>query len=174
MPIEMKKLFLSVVLLFGALCLWAQSEIPVEGVQTEAAVADSLSARLGRLQHEYNYLSCDYEIFKLRVELGDLSNMLSSTSNRLVMNMYHGGYNRKLYESSLGEYQSCCEHFETLKKKADVVKAGIFLKGLSSEFTESERNILSLGFNVIDTSIGTVEKALQYYEAALGLYKEMR
>ena len=143
--------------------------------QASTVSIDSLSVRLERLQHNYDFLYCDHQLQKLIMDLKVLALNISNSSSGVVINVYtNSGFNRKLYNAYLNEYESDNYLYEALKKQSDVIKNMVFVNLLTMNFSDAERNVLTSGLNVVDKAITSVESSLNYYNVAIEAYRDMR
>ena len=170
----MKKLLLIIVAAVSALCASAQEKDSLQN-QASTVSIDSLSVRLERLQHNYDFLYCDHQLQKLIMDLKVLALNISNSSSGVVINVYtNSGFNRKLYNAYLNEYESDNYLYEALKKQSDVIKNMVFVNLLTMNFSDAERNVLTSGLNVVDKAITSVESSLNYYNVAIEAYRDMR
>ena len=63
----MKKIVLLIIAVVGAFQAYAQNSDSLQA-QSAAATIDSLSLRLNQLQHDYDFMYCDYELHKLLMD----------------------------------------------------------------------------------------------------------
>lgn len=170
----MKKVFLLFVAIVSALHASAQEKDSLQD-QTSTISIDSLSIRLERLQHDFDFLSCDHQLQKLIMDLKDLVHTIRNSSNGVVINVYtNSGYNRKLYDAYLNDYESDNYLFDALKKQSEVVRTMIFVKLMTLDFSDKERDVLTSSLSVVDKAITAVENSLNYYNAAIDAYRDMR
>ena len=170
----MKRVFLLIVAIASALCVSAQEKDSLLD-QTASISIDSLSVKLDRLQHDFDFLSCDYRLHMLIMDLKDLTHTISNSSNGVVINVYtNSGFNRKLYNAYLNDYEADNYLFDSLKENADVLRKMVFVKLITMDLSDQERDVLTSSLNVIDKAITAVENALNYYNVAIEAYKEMR
>ena len=170
---SMKKLLLLIIFIGSVLHAHARS-VDSPQVQSAAITIDSLSLRLEKLQHDYDYMYCDYEVYKLQMDLKDLAKSIDISSNSILLNVYNSRYNNDLYEVYLANYTSSCDLFESLKNKIEPVKTLVFLKILMSGFTDKEIDVLTSSFSVIDKSVIKVQNSLDYHDVVLKMYKSKR
>ena len=169
----MKKLLLLIVFIGSVLNAYADGTTFPQ-LQTAAVSIDSLTSRLEKLQHDYDYMYCDYEAYKLNKDLTDLDHSIDIAINGIRIDIYHTRYDKELYEVSLENYSASCVLFESLKGKVESVKTLVFLKILTSGFTDEEITILTTSLNIIDNTVSKVQKALNYYDVVLKAYKKTR
>ena len=169
----MKKLLLLIVAVISALNASAQ-EIDSPQGQSAAISIDSLSIRLNKLQHDYDFMYCDYELHKLLMDLKDLSHSVGKSSNAVLINIYNSRYDRDLYNSYLSEYDSSCALFDALKQKMETVTIAVTAKIMSCDFNDRELNVLIASFNTIKSAVTSVEASLNYFDVALKAYRSKR
>lgn len=169
----MKKL---AVLFLAITCVLSASaqEQDLPQSQSMTSVVDSLSSRLNKLQHDFDFLSCDYSLNKQITDLNRLSNSISLSSTRVMMDIYHGLYNRELYVARSDEYESFKANYAAQKENLQSTRTLVMLKILSSNFSEEKLNVLYACFNTIDTASASVEASLQLLDAALKEYRKLR
>ena len=166
----MKKLLLLIVFIGSVLNAYADGTAFPQ-IQTAAVSIDSLTSRLEKLQHDYDYMKCDYEAFKLDKDLTDLAHNINISTNGILINVYNSRYDNDLYKAYSESYTAFCGLFESIKRKMESVKTLVFLKILTSGFTDEEVEVLTTSFNVIDNTVNKVQKALDYYDVVLKIYK---
>ena len=169
----MKKGLLFLVAIVSVLYTSAQ-EIDSLNYHSAAISIDSLSIRLNNLQHDYDFLFCDYQLHKIIADLKDLAHSINNSSNGVVINYYNGRYDRALYTSYVNKYDSDCALFDALKENFESVGAFVAVKTVSSGFTEKEINVLNASFRVIEKAVINVESSLQYYDVAINAYRNKR
>ena len=170
----MKQALLLIVAIVSALYASAQEKDSLQD-QTTTVSIDSLSVRLERLQHDFDFLSCDYQLQKLIMDLKDLSHTVGNSSNGVVINVYtNSGYNSRLYNAYLKDYESDNYLFDTLKKQSEVVRMMVFVKLMTKDFSDKECDVLTSSLDVVDKAISAVENALNYYNVAIEAYRDMR
>lgn len=161
----MKKVLLLIVAIVSVLQASAQDSHSV------TIPIDSLTLRLDRLQHDYDYMYCDFELHKLMSDFTVLSHSIDNSSNGVLINVYHSRYNRVLYNAYLDNYNADCENFDSLKEKVESVKGAVLVKIAVSDFSDLELNVLSISFDLIERSITKVERALDYYKTCIDAYR---
>ena len=170
----MKRVFLLIAAIASSLFVSAQERDSLQG-QTATVSIDSLSVRLDRLQHDFDFLSCDYRLHMMIMDLKDLAHTISNSSNRVVINVYtNSGFNRKLYNAYLNDYEADNYLFDSLKSGAEVLRKMVFVKLMTLDLSDQERDVLTSSLNVIEKAITAVENALNYYNVAIEAYKDMR
>ena len=109
------------------------------------------------------------------MDLKDLAHTIGNSSNGVVINVYtNSGYNRKLYNAYLNDYESDNYLFDALKEKAKVLREMVFVKLMTMDLSDKERDVLTSSLTVIDKAITAVENSLNYYNVAIEAYRDMR
>lgn len=163
----MKRLLLLIVFVGSVLNASAQSGL----LQSDSTSVDVVSQKLANLQRSYDFMTCDYELFKLITDLKDLSSSLDIASNGALINAYHTKFDYELYDVYSNHYKSFCTLFDSLKKKTKSVKLMVLLKMEETNFTEAEISVLNSSFSLVDKATATAEKALDYYDIVIKAYK---
>ena len=166
----MKKLVLVICTLLCANVLWAQENIKKE--KDLEAVVDSLSAKLKELQHNYDYLYCKNHLTEINHSLIQDANGIDINVNNLKFEIYHGRFNYDLYNVYKENYNSNVEKLDSDKNYAESLKELIFLKMMTSNFTESEIQVLQHSLKVFNNAINKVEASLNLYKLYLDEYKK--
>ena len=143
-------------------------------IKSSSISVDSLIVRLNTLQHNYDFLYCDYELHKVSTELSEFSNTTNISSNSILINYYNSGFDRDLYSTYLGLYNAKTENLKALKEKIGITTLSILDKMLSSNFTEKEIAVIENRFKLIESQMSTAEKALNYFEVVLDIYRKAK
>jgi hypothetical protein len=167
----MKKVLLLLVTFVSVIYVSAQ-EVNSSQSQSAPISIDSLSIKLNEIQHNYDFMYCDYELHKLIMDLKDLAHSIDNSSNGVLINVYNSRYDRRLYNAYVANYDSDCNLFDSLKEKTDTVKATVFVRIMTSEFTEKELNVLTASLDVVSKATMKVESSLNYYNVAIQAYRD--
>lgn len=160
----MKKLLL--------LIIFVISTFQVSIAQNIDSRIDSLSWRLEKLQYNYDYISCEYELYKLNMQYNALIQDIHISNNQLQINLYHNEYRYDLYIGYSTCYDSYVDLYESLKKTYKEVKKFVVYKINTTKFSSERINLLISYFNVIDGGISTVELGLKSFEYNLQSYND--
>ena len=169
----MKKVLLLIVAIVSVLHASAQ-EVDSLQVQSTAVSIDSLSIRLNKLQHDYDFMFCDFELHKMIMDLKDLSSTIDISSERVLINYYSSRYNHALYNAYVEDYESCRTLFDSLKDKIKATRTVVLVKIALSGFSELEQNVINAYWGLIDQCVIKVEKALDYYDVTIDAYRSKR
>jgi hypothetical protein len=167
----MKKLVLVICTLLCANVLFAQENITKE--KDLEAVVDSLSAKLKELQHNYDYLYCQYLLDEFKNSQIQESNSISIRTNQLKIDISHGRFNYDLYNAYKKNYNSSIEKLDVSKENAKSIKNLVTLKMITSNFSENELSVLQQGLKLFDYAINSVESALELYDLWIKKYRNM-
>lgn len=161
-----------VLLLILAVVSVTQAYAQVDSLKFEspAITVDSLSVRLDKLQHDYNFLYCEYKIQKLITEMSDFEHSVDIAALRLLSNFYHTDYDSQLYSAALRQFNAFSTLLEVKKDNIKAVKFSVLSKILESDFSEKEQNALRTSVDYIDKCLSTAEASLSYLNIALQGY----
>ena len=97
----MKKVLLLIVSVLFAIQANAQTQ-----EESPAVTIDSLSTKLAKLQHNYDFLYCTYLLHNVKTDFDQLRQDIEIQITSLSVNIYSGQYNRDLYTSNSRLYDS--------------------------------------------------------------------
>ena len=163
----MKKVLLLIISVLFAIQANAQVQ-----EETPAVTIDSLSTKLAELQHSYDFLYCDYNLYQIKISLEQLSQDIQICNNELTCHLYNGQYNRDMYTAYSENYDSKCGLYDALKRKFDVVQGLVAYKIVTTGFTESELNVFNACIETIESVMKVVESNLSYYDKLLKIYRD--
>ncbi len=144
--------------------------IAQEQPEQQNSIVDSLTTNLNKLQRDFNFLRCDFELTKKHHDLNDFCNNINTRSNGVLFNCYHGTFSYELYKAYSKNYESSVEALETLKQNITVVKTLVALIMYSSDFTSGERELLTMSCDLFDTELNSATSALNYYKVVIDIY----
>lgn len=133
-------------------------------VQPAAISIDSLSLRLENLQHDYDFLSCDYNLNMLKMDLNNFSQDISIKTSEVIADINSNRYDRDYYKLLLEHYDACCTLYDNMKVKIEAVQASVMIKLLSSNFSDEELNVIYAYFGPIQQNTKVIDSALSYYD----------
>ena len=163
----MKKVLLLIISVLFAI----QSNAQVQK-ESPAVTIDSLSTKLAELQHNYDFLYCDYKLYQIKTDLNQLSQDIQITNNELTIKICFGQYNRDMYIVYSENYDAKCENYNAFKRQFEVVQKLVITKTATTGFTESELNVFNACIETIESTIKVMEAALEYYDRLLKIYKD--
>ena len=163
----MKKVLLLIISVLFALQANAQ-----EQKEAPAVTIDSLSTKLAELQHDYDFLYCDYKLNQINTDLNQLSHDIKIIRNELSIDIYHERYDRDLYTAYSDNYDSYCDLYDMYKRNFESLRKLVAIKILTTGFTEPELNLISACIETIESAMKVVEEGLKYYDRLLKIYKD--
>lgn len=168
----MRKLVLIVlVAILGVLNANAQE---VDSATTEQmSIVDSLSMELAELQQEYDYLYCSSQLSDTSKEILIFRNEININANSLLINIWHMKFDIDVYVVQNRLYNAFVENLNASKRKVESIKILISLKKISSNFSDTEIEVLDNYCDFLDSNLATAESALEHFKLILDIYKKM-
>ena len=165
-----------VLLIIAVVCVFQAYAQNVDSLQAQSAAAtiDSLSLRLDKLQHDFDFMSCDYQLNKHLLELTNLSQDISNSTNSVLINVFNGRYDRALYTAYSESYDAYSSNYDALKEKFETLQTWAMYKVVSSNFSDTEFNVIDVCLNAIKSGFATVDAALNTYDVAIQGYRDKR
>lgn len=164
----MKKLFIALIAIVSANVLFAQENVKKE--KDLAVVVDSLTAKLNKLQNDYDYLYYYTQLKDLIHDLEGEANNLNIRINQLKIMIYHERFNYDLYSAMKQNRNASVDKYNSTKEMAASLKMNVGLIMLTSNFNENQLNVLKGCMNVVDHALNSVESALELYKLYLEEY----
>ena len=119
-------------------------------------------------------MSCEFELFKIQSDLNNLAQNIDIKTNALQHNIYNGIYDNRLYNACVSNRNACSDNFNSLKDLYKIKEEYVLLKMSTSNFTDTEINVLRAYFSVIDSVITNVERSLEIYDVVIQMYNAKR
>ena len=167
----MRRIFLTIfVSILSAITVCAQEADSLH-LKSSSISVDSLVLKLNTLQHNYDFLYCDYELHKAISDIAELSSSINIASNSLMIYYYNSRFDRDLYASYLGLYNAKVETFNSLKESVGVTTVAVLSRMLTSNFTEKEMAVIEKRFEFINSLLSTAEKTINHFEVVLDTYR---
>lgn len=163
----MKKILLLIISALFAIQANAQVQ-----EESPAITIDSLSTKLAELQHSYDFLYCDYNLYQIKTGLEQLSQDIKITSNEVIIKIFFGQYNHDMYIAYSENYDANCKSYDAIKRAFEAVQKLVTIKIITTGFTESELNVFNAHIEVIKSGMKIVEAGLKYYDKLLKIYKD--
>lgn len=139
---------------------------------SEESYIYNLAIKLENLQHDYDFLYCDYLLTKIKLDLTNLSNELTIKANSILISNYHKNMDIGLYAIYRNYYNSMLDSFEQTKEQANSIKKIITLKIENSNFSDIETRALRNDCQLIDKYIISVQDSFNYYSNVLDFYND--
>ena len=137
----MKKVLLLIISVLFAIQVNAQTQ-----EESSTIKIDSLSTKLAELQHNYDFLYCDYELYQIKTDLDQLS-------QDIQIKICFRQYDRAMYTVY-------SKNYDAIKRKFEAVQKLVTIKIITTGFTESELNVFNAYIETIKSSMKVVEKLL--------------
>ena len=163
----MKKVLLLIISVLFAIQANAQKQ-----EESPAVTIDSLSTKLEELQHNYDFLYCDYNLYQIKTDLNQLSQDIQITNNELTIKICFGQYDRDFYTVLSEDYDAKCELYDVIKRKFEAAQKLVIIKTVTTGFTEFELNVFNACIESIESAMKVVEKSLKYYDRLIKIYKD--
>ena len=169
----MKKILVTILLaFFGVINVNAQ-EIDSLQIKSDTISIESLAARLDKLQHDYDFLYCCYELDKIHNQLNDIIHDIIIETNNIMSACYnHPTADIDFYIASKELYNSNKESFSIRKIDATTKKSFISLKMSLLNFTETETRILDSSLAMLEKKLSYIDKRFDSYKNVIDIYKE--
>ena len=142
-----------------------------DSLETKVEHVDSLNAKIEKLQHDLDFLSCKYELNKIVTDLSIGKDEVNSNSNAVLINCYHNRFDRRLYTAYQEYLYSKKGWYDAIKDQIESTITFVTLKMISSDFSEMEKDCIESSINVIDKAKYSFEQTLDYYETVLDIYR---
>lgn len=169
----MKKLILFFISVVCVSHVYAQDVDTVE-VQSAPITIDSLVIRLDMLQHRYDFMTCENELYKIMMDFKGLTQDINIKTNEVLVDVYHSRYDRTLYNTLCDYSDGCSTLYNSFQEKYESVKKLVLVKAISSSFDDSEIDLIESYLKAIDNSAALAETALKYYDYIVENYKKKR
>ena len=161
----MKKVLLLIISVLFAIQANAQVQ-----EESPAVTIDSLSTKLAKLQHNYDFLYCTYQLHDVKTDFDQLRQDIDIQITSLSVDISYGQYNRDLYTSHSRLYDSYCDAYDIRKRDFEFVQELVATTG----FTEYELNFFNSYIKTTKLSMERVEQILKHYDARIKIYKDKR
>ena len=163
----MKRIVVILIALIVAINVNAQENSQSEDLN---ARIDSLTTKLNQLQHDFDFLDCRYQIDKLTNDIKGFSTDIEMRSHSIYLDRV---YLSPLYESYKRYYDATIETLNAQKSNVEQLKALLFLKLFTLNFTEKEQELLKSSMKLLDKAVTSAEASLDLLKAALDGYKAL-
>lgn len=165
----MKKVLLLIISVLFAIQANAQTQ-----EEAPAVTIDSLSTKLAELQHNYDFLYCDYKLCQMKTDLDQLSQDIKIRVSELNIDIHHERYDHDLYTLRSENYDSYCNLYDTYKRNFESLRKLVTIKIITTEFTEPELDLFNSYIETIELCMGFVESNLRLYDLCLKNYRDKR
>ena len=135
--------------------------------------ADSLNAKIEKLQHDFDYLSCKYELNRIVTDLSVKNCEVNNSSNAILLYCYHSRFDRNLYDSYKDNYYSLKNWYDSMKENITSTTKLVALIIIASNFSEMETYYIKKNIDIITSAQNAFEKALDHYNIVLEIYRDL-
>ena len=139
--------------------------------QKPSVSIEELALKVDKLQHDYDYLWCEYKMKDLIADLGIKANAIQISANKLYDYSRDGVYSYALYKSYSDFLDSYRANLGSTKDLIDTIKTAVFIKIATCGFSDEEKDVLYNSFEAINQSVTAVEASIEYHEVALKAYR---
>lgn len=129
----------------------------------------NISITIDSLQNEYNFLNCEFQLYKVSNDLTNLSRDTDIRSNSIEIKRLHEMFYEPMYEALVDNYISSVDLLSSYEVNYQSVKELIYTH--YDNFSTIQKNVIDQHFNVINAAIKKVNQALKVYKMTLDLYK---
>lgn len=129
----------------------------------------NISITIDSLQNEYNFLNCEFQLYKVSNDLTNLSRDTDIRSNSIEIKRLHEMFYEPMYEALVDNYISSVDLLSSYAVNYQSVKELIYTH--YDNFSTIQKNVIDQHFNVINAAIKKVNQALKVYKMTLDLYK---
>ena len=154
-----------------SMCASAQS---VDSLQSESISIDSLSAKLNKLQRDYDFLRFQLELEQTLSSLNLLRCEIRNSSQAIRIEMCAHNFDVDLYIALKEEYDAYVSYHNSLMDKVKMTKEKYELMVDSVEFSADQIFSLGLAIISIDNLCDSFDASFNYYKSCLEEYKKMR
>ena len=165
----MKKVLLLIISVLFAIQANAQTQ-----EESPAVTIDSLSTKLEELQHNYDFLYCDYKLYQIKTDLDQLSQDIKIKVSELNIDIHHERYDHDFYTLLSENYDSYCNLYDSYKRNFESLRELVTIKTITTDFTEPELNLFNSYIETIELCMGFVESNLKLYDLCLKNYRDKR
>ena len=148
--------------------LLALVSIQAQSVKDITLRTDSLQLKLDKLQHDYDYLYCEYQLNKVKTDLVLFQNELKIMSIDINVSGIHN--NTKLYKSFKMNHEESVKQYESHKSLYQTTVFLISSKLENSNLYEHEIKMLQNIATSIENTLEYIGKILDYQKKMLDIY----
>ena len=129
----------------------------------------NISISIDSLQNEYNFLNCEFKLYKVSNDLSGLDKDISIKCNFIDIKRYHKMYYKPLSDVLEDNYKSYIylksaieDNYQSLKELIPIYY---------DNFNTSQKKAIDSHLIMVDAAIEKVDQALKVYRMSLDLYK---
>ena len=128
-----------------------------------------ISISIDSLQNEYNFLNCEFKLYKVSNDLSGLGKDIDIKCNYIDIKRYHKMFYEPLYDVLEDNYNSYVYLKSALEDNYQAIKESIPI--YYDNFSTRQKGVIDSHFIMVDAAIKKVDQALKVYRMSLDLYK---
>lgn len=163
--IYMNKFLCSIVLMLSVFSVHAQSQDSQEEMQILVQKVDSL-------EHELAYLRLTYELETLNSDIKMFANEVCTKYNTLRLELLGQNFNSILSAMYQQEYEVYQQQKQAFSELIEAKKTFFTLKVLTFPYSESELEVLSGQYSVLDKAYASIEASLNLLKITIDAYND--
>ena len=129
----------------------------------------NISITIDSLQNEYNFLNCEFKLYKVLNDFTNLSKDTDIKCNFIDIHRLHEMFYEPLYEVLADNYIASVDLQTTIEENYQSVKELIYIH--YDNFSTTQKEVIDQYFNTINAANEKVNRALKVYKMSLDLYK---
>lgn len=166
----MKRVLILAIFSIMSICVSAQS---VDSLKSAKICIDSLSTKLNKLQHDYDFLYISSEFERSISSLNLLRCEITDAVHAIRIEMCAHNFDVDLYISFKKQYDAHVSYRNTLMDKVKMTKEKYGLMVDSVEFSADQIFSLEIAIISIDNICNSFDAIFSYYKICLDKYKKM-
>ncbi|MBQ4161337.1 MAG: hypothetical protein IJD84_00335 [Parabacteroides sp.] len=160
----MKKLFIFLITFVVAIDSSAQES-------NKSLKIDSLQYQLDKLQHDYDFLDCSFQLYQHISDLEIFNSNIKININEIANKYLQNRYNIELYRLDMNYYEQLVESLRLKEVSANFTIAFVLQKIESSTFSKIEIDKLKNTIDKVKLPLSTAKESLNSYKEVLDIYK---
>ena len=162
-------LFLTLFSVFS-ICASAQS---VDSLKSAKICIDSLSTKLNKLQHDYDFLCGLCELERAYTDMRFFKNTIEDYAHEIRIDLNARSFDVDLYIVRKNAYDTYVEYSNTLKENTKLLKEKYEQMINSEDFSSYEYFLIKKNILSMETTSGSIISALNMYKICLEQYKKL-
>ena len=129
----------------------------------------NISASIDSLQNEYNFLKCEFNLYKVSNDLSGLGKDIDIRCNYIDIKRYHKMFYESLSDVLEDSYNSYIYLKSAIEDNYQSLKESIPI--YYDNFSTSQKRVIDSNFIMVNAAIKKVDQSLKVYRMTLDLYK---
>lgn len=129
----------------------------------------NISISIDSLQNEYNFLKCEFNLYKVSNDLSGLGKDVDIKCNYIEIKRYHKLFYKPLSDVLEDYYNSYIKLKSSIEDDYQALKEIIPIYYVN--FSTSQKRVIDSNFIMVDAAIKKVDQSLKLYRMTLDLYK---